>query len=196
MIFDGWRRVLRCVAPLCVAVALSAPASAQSPLSAPEPLPANPGAATPERGGVSGIGPVTKLPLPRYVSLRSGEINVRRGPGLTYRKDWVFRRAGLPVRVVGEYGDWRQIVDSDNAGGWVYHSLLTGRRTVLVTAERLVIRARPENEARVLAEAERGVVAELVACRPDWCEIEARNIDGWVPKSGIWGVEATEVWPD
>ncbi len=80
------------------------------------------------------LGPETNLPLPRYVSLRAGEVNVRRGPGLDYRIDWVFQRSGLPVRVIDEYGHWRRIADSDDAGGWVYHALLTGRRMALVTA--------------------------------------------------------------
>ncbi|MEL6480550.1 MAG: SH3 domain-containing protein, partial [Pseudomonadota bacterium] len=141
------------------------------------------------------MGPVTNLPLPRYVSLRSNEINVRRGPGLEYRMDWVFRRAGLPVRVIGEYRDWRQIVDSDNASGWVYHSLLTGRRTVLVTAERARLLGHPETAAALMAEAESGVVADLRQCGRDWCEIEAGDVIGWVPKEALWGVDRGEIWP-
>ena len=46
------------------------------------------------------LGPETNLPLPRFVSLRGGKVNVRRGPGLEYRIDWVFQRSGLPVRVI------------------------------------------------------------------------------------------------
>jgi SH3-like domain-containing protein len=139
------------------------------------------------------LGEVTNLPVPRYVSLRSAEINVRRGPGLDYRKDWVFHRAGLPVRIIEEYGDWRRIVDKDDAGGWVYHAMLTGRRTVLVTAEEAVLRAEPSPAAAPVARAEQGVVARLHACRPDWCEVEAEGVDGWIPKTEIWGVDPGEV---
>jgi SH3-like domain-containing protein len=138
-------------------------------------------------------GEVTNLPVPRYVSLRSSEINVRRGPGLDYRKDWVFHRAGLPVRIVEEYGDWRRIVDKDDAGGWVYHAMLTGRRTVQVTAVQAVLRAEPSETAAAVAMAEQGVVARLRACRPEWCEIEAEGHDGWIAKSAIWGVDPGEV---
>jgi len=87
------------------------------------------------------VGPVTKLPMPRYVSLRSGEVNVRRGPGLNYRIDWVFQRTGLPVRIVDEYQNWRRVADSDDAGGWVFHALLTARRTALVTDPEVALRA-------------------------------------------------------
>jgi SH3-like domain-containing protein len=140
-----------------------------------------------------GVGEVTNLPVPRYVSLRSSEINVRRGPGLDYRKDWVFHRAGLPVRIIEEYGDWRRIVDKDDAGGWVYHAMLTGRRTVLVTAEEVVLRSEASETAAPVARAEQGVVARLRACRLDWCEIEAEGHDGWVSKGAIWGVDPDEI---
>lgn len=156
------------------------------------PVPA-PVAATDAPALERAVGQVTNLPLPRYVSLRSSKINVRRGPGLDYRKDWVFRREGLPVRIVEEYGDWRRIVDVDDAGGWVYHAMLTGRRTVLVTAEGVIFRATPAETARATARAEQGVVARLLACLPEWCEIEADGHSGWVRKSVIWGVDADEV---
>ncbi|MEO1494049.1 MAG: SH3 domain-containing protein [Pseudomonadota bacterium] len=148
-------------------------------------------AANDARAGAE-IGPVTKLPIPRYVSLRSSEINVRRGPGLDYRKDWVFRRAGLPVRVVDEYGDWRQIVDKDEAGGWVYHAMITGRRTVLVVEDGVLLREEATDSAEATASAEQGVVARLRQCAPDWCEIEADGYRGWVRKAAIWGVDPTE----
>jgi SH3-like domain-containing protein len=138
------------------------------------------------------VGQVTKLPVPRYVSLRSSEINVRRGPGLDYRKDWVFRRAGLPVRVIDEYGDWRRIVDKDDAGGWVYHAMITGRRTVLITGTAVLLREGPAETEEATAQAEQGVVARLRTCEPDWCEIEADGHRGWVLKSMIWGVDPNE----
>jgi len=138
------------------------------------------------------VGPVTNLPLPRYVSLRAGEVNVRRGPGLEYRIDWVFQRAGLPVRVVDEYGHWRRIMDSEDAGGWVYHALLTSRRTALVTAAKTTFREAPEPGAVPVAYAEQGVVAHLMECQHDWCRVEAEGNAGWVPKSDIWGVDPEE----
>ncbi|MBK0400101.1 hypothetical protein H0I76_12950 [Limibaculum sp. M0105] len=150
---------------------------------------------TPEASDAA-VGPVTKLPMPRYVSLRSNKINVRRGPGQIYRIDWVFRRAGLPVRIIDEYRDWRRIVDSDDAGGWVFHSLLSGRRTVLVTAPIAELHDEPSASAPVTARAEQGVVATLVECEPDWCEIETDDISGWVRKDAVWGVDPDETLPD
>ena len=113
---------------------------------------AMPGPAAAQEQPEAAIGPVTKLPMPRYVSLRANKVNVRRGPGLDYRIDWVFQRAGLPVRVIDEYGRWRRIADSDDAGGWVFHSLLTRHRTAVVTDAEVTLRAQPTDEARATAD--------------------------------------------
>lgn len=155
------------------------------------------------------IGPETKLPLPRFVSLNASRINVRRGPGLDYRIDWVFRRHGLPVRVIDEYEGWRRIRDQEGEDGWVFHALISGRRTVIVTAPGALLRNRPEGApygraceasnplpSGVSACAQNGVVAILEACEADWCRIETDGHSGWVPKLAIWGVESGEVFDD
>ena len=80
----------------------------------------------------SDIGPITNLPLPRFVSLKASEGNVRRGPSLTHRIDWVFQRRDMPLKVTAEHGHWRRVEDRDGMGGWIHYSLLSGTRTVVV----------------------------------------------------------------
>ena len=79
------------------------------------------------------VGTVSKLPLPRYVSLKSDRVNLREGPSKEHRTTWIFERAGLPVEITAEFETWRKIRDSDGTEGWVLHSLLSGRRTALVS---------------------------------------------------------------
>src|SRR5262249_52520079 len=79
------------------------------------------------------IGPVTKLPVPRFVSLKTDNVNVRQGPTKEHAVAWIFHRAGLPVEIIAEFEIWRRIRDSEGAEGWVYHSLLSGRRTALIS---------------------------------------------------------------
>jgi SH3-like domain-containing protein len=137
-------------------------------------------------------GPVTNLPLPRYVSMRAEKANARRGPSLDQRVDWEFVQRGLPLQIVAEYGQWRRVRDADGAGGWVHHSLLSGVRTVLVRAGAPVpLRAGP-GEGAVRALAEPGVIGRLEACDGAWCEIGAGGVDGWVPRAALWGVGPDE----
>ena len=138
-------------------------------------------------------GSVTNLPLPRYVSLKASEGNVRRGPSLSHRIDWVFVGRDMPLEITGEYGHWRRVRDRDGAGGWMHYSLLSGVRTVLVTEPLANLRLRPERGAPVIARADAGVVARLGACDPDWCQIAAGGHRGWVEKNGLWGIAPEEV---
>lgn len=138
-------------------------------------------------------GPVTNLPVPRYVSLKGSEGNARRGPSLSHRIDWVFRHAGMPLRVVAEFGHWRRVEDKDGAGGWVHYALLSGVRTAVVTTDMTELRTRADAEADIVAKAESGAIVRLEECTVDWCEISGGGERGWVPKADIWGVDAGEV---
>ncbi|MCB2134364.1 MAG: aspartyl-trna synthetase [Rhodobacteraceae bacterium] len=138
-------------------------------------------------------GAVTNLPLPRFVSLKAAEGNVRRGPSLSHRIDWVFRHRDMPLRITAEFGNWRRVEDSEGQGGWIHYSLLSGTRTVIVEKTDVVLRARPEADATVTAQAERGVIARLDECTRDWCRIAAAGERGWVDKAALWGVDPEEL---
>lgn len=137
-------------------------------------------------------GPVTNLPLPRYVSLKGSEGNARRGPSLSHRIDWVFRHPGMPLRVVAEFGHWRRVEDQDGAGGWVHYSLLSGVRTAIITTDMAELRARPDANAAVIARAEAGAIVRLHECQIDWCRVSGGGAKGWVIKAGLWGVDPDE----
>ena len=68
------------------------------------------------------------LPIPRYVSLKSDHVNVRAGPTKDNDVAWVYTRSGLPVEITAEFENWRRVRDSEGSEGWVYHSLLSGKR--------------------------------------------------------------------
>jgi len=138
-------------------------------------------------------GPVTNLPLPRYVSMKASEANVRRGPSLTHRIDWVFKRRDIPLVITAEHGHWRRVEDRDGAGGWIHYSLLSGTRTVIVERDMLDLLAQPQDGALVVARLELGVVARIDKCGAEWCRLNAAGYRGWAQKDGVWGVKPGEV---
>ncbi|WP_167648092.1 SH3 domain-containing protein [Mameliella alba] len=148
---------------------------------------AGPGTAGQDRG------PVTNLPLPRFVSLKASEGNVRRGPSLTHRIDWVYKRRGMPLEITAEHGHWRRVRDRDGAGGWVHYSLLSGARTVIVEQDMLSLYRRPDPDSVIVARLELGVIARLGDCGPDWCRLTADGYRGWVDKTALWGVGLEEI---
>lgn len=138
-------------------------------------------------------GSVTNLPLPRYVSLKSNEVNVRRGPSLSHRIDWVYKRRNMPVEVYGEYENWRRIRDIDGAGGWVHYTLLSGVRTVIVIEDMQPIYLKPDPNSLIVARMELNVIARIDECSIDWCKLRTGGYKGWAPKTALWGVYPDEI---
>jgi SH3-like domain-containing protein len=148
--------------------------------------------ATAQSGTVGASG----FPVPRFVSLKSDRVNVRVGPSRDHRIGWTFVRAGLPVEIVQEFENWRRIRDWEGSEGWVFHSLLTGRRTALVTPwESAVItplRVEPRSDARVVAELSPKVLGEVGKCEEGWCEVSGDGFSGWIDQTRLFGVYPDE----
>ena len=163
------------------------------------------------------VGPVTGRELPRFASLKSRSVNMRVGPGTKYAIAWRFQRPSLPVEIVGEHGNWREIRDADGAKGWVLHSLLLGRRTAVVapwsvapaneddgianlisaklakSAPLLDAHGGPSRDEPVRAKLQAGLVVKVKACDRRWCAVEAQGREVWLPQSALWGVRRGEV---
>jgi SH3-like domain-containing protein len=132
------------------------------------------------------------LPIPRFVSLRADEVNLRAGPGVRYPIDWVYQRRLMPVMVVEEFDTWRKIRDWQGTEGWVNKAMLSGRRMALVTGEIRTLRREPSAESPAVARAEPGVIGRLVKCKDTWCKLDAGGHEGWIPRGEIWGVQPDE----
>ena len=139
-----------------------------------------------------GVGAVTGLPLPRLVSVRADEVNVRTGPGVRYPIDWVFVRQNMPVEVLNEFESWRQVRDWQGTTGWVHRSMLSGKRTVMITDALATLRRETDPASPPVARAERGVVAELDECEGQWCRLVVGDLKGWLPRTSVWGATLGE----
>ncbi|KAB0683009.1 hypothetical protein F6X38_01770 [Aureimonas leprariae] len=143
-------------------------------------------------------GSASKLPLPRFVSLKSARVNLRVGPGKDYAVSWLYTKPGLPVEIVQEYELWRRIRDSEGTEGWVYHSLLSGVRTGIAApwlkgkTTTIDLHRNTSEDATVVAKMEPGVVSKVKECAFAWCEVEVSGRKGYVRQNDIWGVYPDE----
>ena len=138
-------------------------------------------------------GQVTNLPIPRYVSIKVQEANARRGPSLSHKIDWIYKRQNMPIEIYAEYENWRRVRDFEGMGGWVHYTLLSGNRYVLILDELLEMKLLPSSDAQVIAKVPQHNIAILDKCTIDWCRIIDDGYKGWVLKSSIWGVSETEL---
>ncbi len=135
------------------------------------------------------------LPLPRFVSLRAGEVNLRTGPGVQYPVDWVYLRKNLPVQIIAEYDTWRKIRDWHGTQGWVHQSMMSGSRTFIITGKKRTIRRRNDSKSPPVASIESGAIGTIVSCSDlsGWCRVEANDKKGWLRRVDFWGVLKNEV---
>jgi SH3-like domain-containing protein len=126
--------------------------------------------------------------VPYWASLRAGEVNMRVGPSEDFPIDWVYRRQGLPVKVLRINQGWRLVEDPEGTQGWVVARLLTPERGAIVVGDGLAeLRESADVSARVLWRAEPGVVGALGDCQRGWCELAVGARKGWVRAARLWG---------
>ncbi len=140
----------------------------------------------------SGVGEAQTRKTPYYASIAAGEARMRTGPGRNYPASWLYKRSGLPVRVVTVYKEWRKVVDPDGTEGWMLANLLTEQRGGYVTDGIALLRETPAATARVVWRAEPGVVGRVSQCSRGWCWFDVRGQAGYVEQARLWGVEPGE----
>ncbi len=143
----------------------------------------------------SAQGAVSGLPLPRFASLRAGEVNMRSGPGGQYPIDWIYKRRHLPIEVIAEFQTWRKVRDHQGTQGWVHQSMLGGERTAIVLGRMRTLRAEADSASRPLAKLQPDVIVSVLACPRDssWCRARASGFEGWLRRVEIWGIRKGEV---
>ncbi|MEO5707001.1 MAG: SH3 domain-containing protein [Alteraurantiacibacter sp.] len=129
--------------------------------------------------------------VPYWASLSSSEVNLRVGPNERFRIAWVYRREGLPVKVLRLQQGWRLIEEPDGTRGWVFNQLLSASRTAMVAGEGLApIRELPQAGSRLLWNAEPGVIGTLGECEQGFCQVDVVGHVGWVAADRLWGAGA------
>ena len=149
--------------------------------------------------GAQDIGEVTKLPIPRFVSLKANAVNLRAGPGTEYPIKWLYKKKNMPVEIIEEFERWRRVrtVDGETTG-WVLHSLLSAKRTGFITPWQKnknnlhIGRKYPNLNAKPQAKMQTGIMVEIIECEKNWCRIKTQNIKSWIQQEKIWGTYPNE----
>jgi len=141
-------------------------------------------------------GSVSGLPVPRFVSLKADRVNVRRGPNKDQDVRWVYTRAGMPIEITAEFENWRRVRDWEGAEGWVYHSLLSGKRTAIVVptlkTDLVPLYEDANMKSAVVAKLQAGVLGSLKSCTGNWCEFAGKGFNGWIQQDRLWGAYPNE----
>ena len=132
-------------------------------------------------------GRVTALEIPRFVSLKKSKTFLRRGPSKSYKIDWILERNSYPLKVIAEHEHWRQVIDFEGDVGWVYFRLLSGKRTLIISKEEIILRKNAKKNSKPIAILKYGVIGELIDKTENSCNAKFQNLKGWINKNDTWG---------
>ena len=126
--------------------------------------------------------------VPYWASIRTHEMYMRVGPSVDYKIEWVYRREGLPVKIIRIVDGWRLIQDMDGTQGWVSQSLLSTRRTAIVIGKgKVAMRSAPDASGKLRWHLQPGVIGTLGECESGFCELDVNGHKGWAEQTKIWG---------
>ena len=143
----------------------------------------------------AGTGLVTGFELPRFVSLKSNDVNLRVGPSINYPIELKYIQKNLPVEIIDEFDVWRKIQDHENNKGWIHKSLIKGERFILTINKNGNVKNiynRPNG--KIVGMIKSNNIINLENCLIDWCYISHIDISGWISKDSIWGVYEDEIY--
>ena len=140
------------------------------------------------------IGKETGLEIPRYVSLKSDDANIRVGPSKNYPIEIKYIKKNYPLKVLDEYEEWRKVEDFNRNIGWIHKSLISGIRTgIVLSNDNKNISILNTLDGNVIGEIGNGNIVFLEKCKIDWCLVSVDNYEGWMDKNYIWGVKEKEI---
>ena len=139
------------------------------------------------------IGKETGLEIPRYVSLKSDNANIRVGPSKNYPIEIKYIKKNYPLKVLDEYEDWRKVEDFQKNFGWIHKSLISGTRTgIVLSNDNKTIKLLNTLNGEIIGEIGKGNIVYLEKCKIDWCLVSSGNYKGWINKKYLWGVKEKE----
>ncbi len=167
---------------------------AQATTGKEDSTPAKPATVSAAPASSTRLGVDSGLPLPRFASTGGKETNLRSGPGTRYPILWVYRQPYIPVEIIDEHDNWRQVRDPEGDTGWLHRVLLNGTRHVLFKKGLHDVRQNPDPNTAIIFRAKEGVHGKILHCIPNWCQVQVNDHQGWTEKTALFGVNPQEVF--
>lgn len=121
-----------------------------------------------------------------YVSVKKDAVNIRSAPSTKSKVIWqVFE--SFPLEVIKRDGKWANVVDFEGDKGWIYETLITSKKSVIVNVETANMRSGATTGDSIVATVKKGVVFEPLEMKGDWMKVRYKDeITGWMHNSLLW----------
>ena len=115
--------------------------------------------------------------------------NLRQGPGTQYEKSWEVYQY-MPLKKIGEQGNWYQVEDVDGDRHWVFRELLNEKmRCAVVKADKVNVRTGPGtgHAKSPLSPVDKYYSFKVIDTQGDWVKVEDEVFENaWVARRLLW----------
>ena len=114
-------------------------------------------------------------------SLKYNKTYLRTGPSKDTKVIWVYKRKGLPIKIIRKKDDWYLILLPENQKGWINSSQFSKKRMALIRdtiseTEKIIKNKKPldvrDIDNNPVAYVHNGVIVKLLGCINSICEVE------------------------
>lgn len=123
----------------------------------------------------------------QMVSVSGEEVNLRSGPGEQYPANWILGQ-GYPLKVIRRRGDWLEVRDFENDGGWIYRPLTSNTPHHIVKVKVANLRSQPTTHSPIIGKVVHGDLLRTLERKGDWVRVQREGgLQGWVARRLLWG---------
>lgn len=130
-----------------------------------------------------------KNDINNFMSLKAKEVNLRAGPNKDFVILYTYRLRYMPIKVIGEYDKWFNIIDKDGDKGWINENLVSKAKFIITINDKQTLYFNNSEESFPIYMVEKNVVGKLIKCKNNRCKVKIGKIKGWLNKKDIWGFE-------
>jgi len=121
-----------------------------------------------------------------YVSVKKDGVNIRSGPSTNDKIIWQIFES-FPLQILERQGKWAPVVDYEGDKGWIYETLISSKKTVIVTVDTGNMRSGPGTDDPVIATVKKGVVFDALEMKDDWIKVRYKDeLTGWMYNNLLW----------
>jgi SH3-like domain-containing protein len=124
---------------------------------------------------------------PRYASIKKEKAYSRYNASFDAPLEWIYQKKNLPILIIRERDNWREIRDIDGSVSWMHVSMISNKRTFINKQDQNLLKYKDNNIVNAVVKS--GVVGKIINCDEIFCKVKIKNYKGWVEKKYLWGIK-------
>ena len=124
----------------------------------------------------------------KMIMVDKEKANIRSGPGKEYKIAWSVPKY-TPFEALCKYKKWYVVRDFEGDIGWVFETLVSQKKSVVIKVKSADIRSEPKKTADIIWKVEKGYPFKFIDKKGKWVNVQdADGESGCVETDMIWGL--------